>query len=76
MTENEASIVRAIRYLTTSGGVGPTYREISEATGIHLNTLFQGVRRLIEDGALHHTPGRARSLRVVERNCRHCGGML
>lgn len=65
MTRKQKAMLDAIQALTVDG-VAPTYRDLQAHLGMtSLNNVHRLIHRLIEDGYLIHSDGRARSLRLV-----------
>ncbi len=66
---NEAELQRIVDYVrrfTAAQGCAPSYAEIAEGCGLgSVGHVQYRVNRLIREGRLARTPGRARSLKVI-----------
>lgn len=67
ITATQASILNAIRTLTTELGHPPTLREISSRTGLSsLSTVGHHIRTLQKQGRLTYTPQKPRTIRLAD----------
>lgn len=57
-------ILRIVEWTWKEQGRAPTLRDLSDATGISLGTAQKYVKRLNEEGLLHWTPKRHRSIKL------------
>jgi repressor LexA len=68
MTPTQARVLSAIKRLTTDNGVSPSYDELVEACNLSSKSrVREMVARLAEDGYVRWTPGRARSIQIIDR---------
>lgn len=68
-----------VKALIAGAGEGPTpsYQEMAIAVGLRAKSgISRIVGQLEERGHIARDPGRARSLRIVQHSCPHCGGDL
>lgn len=59
-------VVEAVAAYHRHNGHGPTVNEIAYAVGRSRTAVRFQLDKLIEDGILTHTPGKIRTIRVVE----------
>jgi SOS-response transcriptional repressor LexA len=59
-------IVNAVAAYHHYNGYGPTVNEIAYAVGRSRTAVRFQLDKLIEDGIITHTPGKIRTIRVVE----------
>ncbi len=59
-------VVNAVAAYHQHNGYGPTVDEIAYAIGRSRTAVRFQLDKLIEDGTLTHTPGKIRTIRVVE----------
>lgn len=66
MTPSDAKMLAAIRRLSV-GGVSPTYEDLRKACGLaSRSSVHATIHRLAREGLLTLSPGRARTVEVVE----------
>lgn len=59
-------VVEAVAAYHRHNGYGPTVDEIAYAVGRSRTAVRFQLDKLIEDGIIAHTPGKIRTIRVVE----------
>ena len=64
LTPKQLRVLKLIRDTRRQRGVSPTMQEIADEVGVSRVTVFEHVEALIEKGALHRDPNKARSLTV------------
>lgn len=64
---NETAIASAIKVWYDGNKHGPTFRDLSEQTGISLGTVFNTCQRLREQGRIEFEDGKARTIKLVKR---------
>lgn len=69
-----AQVLVNLRLLIAANGYSPTVKELAAACGIAPSTCYHHLERLILDGRVTETPGKARTLRVVERESTEVAG--
>jgi repressor LexA len=66
MTRRQAELLRFIETFTRSNGVGPSYAEIADATGLKSRgNVHRMLVALEERGRIQRLPNHARAIRVV-----------
>jgi SOS-response transcriptional repressor LexA len=60
-------VLVALQAFINLHGYSPTVKEFATACGIAPSTCYSHLSRLMADGRVTEEPGRARTLRVVER---------
>lgn len=65
-TPAQARALSAIRALTRERGVPPTVQEIASALGIRGASVHEQIGKMAEKGLVRRSPGKARTLAVVE----------
>ena len=65
-TENESSVIRAIKFFYHYHNYGPSYRDIADATEIPLGTVYSTCQSLRDEGRITFEDNVARSIRIVE----------
>ncbi len=77
MTRQQARALDFIRNRIRKDGVSPNYDEIGDFMDLASRSSVHAlVERLERAGHIKRIPGVARSIRLVERACPHCGGQL
>lgn len=59
------AILRAVRGMTSQGGIAPTIREVSAATGIPKSSVYRHVCALWDMGLVEMGSGRTPGVRIV-----------
>jgi SOS-response transcriptional repressor LexA len=63
---NQAKVLNYIRSYTTEYRMPPSMREIAAGCGIAYVTVHQRIKRLVKEGKLRPTQGRARGYVLAE----------
>lgn len=66
LTARQREVLDAVRGYLRDHGYAPTVRELAERLGVTKTAAFLQLETLRRKGALTHTPGASRTLRVVE----------
>lgn len=66
LSARQAELVKLIDTLTAEKGYPPTLRECAAIMGVHFTRVYRIAETAEIRGAMTHTPGIARSWRVVE----------
>lgn len=62
------TILTRVTESVSGRGFPPSLRELADATGVSPRQIAKDVHALVAAGALEHTPGIARSLKVTGRH--------
>ena len=77
MTPQQRDTLKYIEAYEREHGVTPTMREIARATDTKaVSAISRRLARMEAQGLIRRTPGRARSIELVKKFCKHCGGEL
>jgi len=63
--QRREKIMLAVHVSVSDNGYPPTLRELADTLGVSRRQIAKDVNRLARDGLITHSPGLARSLRIL-----------